>query len=295
MFMLQFAFALLLSPPKEKYLVLLRFSTVILVFMFAASIGVSAQTGGAKPTPSPTPAPTPVIALNSKDTTKVFTAEQIAESAIFVYGFGGGRTLLDQIRKTAIEKGKTIVTNADGKVDRASYTRFVMRGADLAKDKVRLDQDFPNARYGLISNDDKVVLVFNNTVLTPSDEAAATFENTIYRGIEGLLRYKEGNSKIELAGREKQLGVEFYMVDVTDAKGRLTRYYVSVKSLRIMQLTYEVGGIKYRRKFYDYKYAQGTLVPYRTVLTANDKVIEETDIGTVTFGQKVDEDLFKAN
>lgn len=265
--------------------------------MFALAIGVSAQTDEAKPkpSPSPTPAPTPIAGLNSKDPSKVFTAEQIAESAIFVYGLGGGRALLDQIRKTAIEKGKTVVTNADGKVDRASYTRFVMRGADLSKDRVRLDQDFPNARYALINSDDKVSLIFNNTVLTPSDEAAATFENTIFRGLEGLLRYKENNSKIALAGREKQLGVEFYMVDVTDAKGRLTRYYVSVKSLRIMQLTYEIGGVKFKRKFYNYNYAQGTLVPYRTVLTANDKIIEETDIGTITFGQKVDEDLFKAN
>ena len=36
-------------------------------------------------------------------------------------------------------------------------------------------------------------------------------------------------------------------------------------------------GVKYRRKFYDYNYAQGTLVPYRTVLWANDKQIEETE------------------
>ena len=57
----------------------------------------------------------------------------------------------------------------------------------------------------------------------------------------------------------------------------------------------EEGGIKYKRRFYDQKYAQGTLVPYRSVLTANDKIIEEQEISSITFGQKVDEDLFKAN
>ena len=44
---------------------------------------------------------------------------------------------------------------------------------------------------------------------------------------------------------------------------------------------------------HDYNYAQGTLVPYKTVLWADDKVVEETSVGTITFGQKVDEDLFK--
>ena len=36
------------------------------------------------------------------------------------------------------------------------------------------------------------------------------------------------------------------------------------------------------------------VVPYRTVLWADDKIVEETNVGTVTFGQKVDEELFKA-
>ena len=40
-------------------------------------------------------------------------------------------------------------------------------------------------------------------------------------------------------------------------------------------LTYEEDGIKYKQKSYDQRYAQGTLVPYRSVLTANDKVVEE--------------------
>ena len=50
--------------------------------------------------------------------------------------------------------------------------------------------------------------------------------------------------------------------------------------------------MKYRRKYYDYNYAQGTLVPYRTVLWADGKIVEETEIGTVTYGQKIDEALF---
>ena len=61
-----------------------------------------------------------------------------------------------------------------------------------------------------------------------------------------------------------------------------------------MMLSYEDAGIKYRRKFYDYNVAQGTLVSYRSVLYANDKVVEEIDVGTVTYGQKIDDGLYSA-
>ncbi len=91
------------------------------------------------------------------------------------------------------------------------------------------------------------------------------------------------------------LGVEYHLLDVTDPEGRKTRFFVSVKTLRVMMLTYEDGGVKYRRRFYDYNAAQGTLVPFRTVLWANDKQVEETEIGTITFGQKVDDALFSAS
>ena len=90
------------------------------------------------------------------------------------------------------------------------------------------------------------------------------------------------------------MAVEYHLIDVTDKAGRKTRYFVSAKTFRVMMLEYEEDGKNYRRKFYDYNYAQGTLVPYRTVLFEGGKVVEETDVGTVTFGQKVDESLFPA-
>ena len=267
-------------------------STAVVILFLAVPFLAQTETdkkAEAKASPSPTPA----LALNTKDGTKSFTAEQIADSSIFIYGFGGGRVLLDQIRKTTTERGRSVITNPDGKVDNVSYTRYILRGASLAKDKIRLDQEFPNARFSLIRNDDNLFGIFNNTQFVPNDDAAKKFDNAIFRGIEALLRYKEDESKIELGSREKIMGVDLYVVDVTDKKDRKTRFYISVKSLRIMQLTYEDGGVKYKRKFYNHNYAQGTLVPFRSVLTANDKVVEETEIGTVTFGQKVDEDIFK--
>ncbi|MER3430897.1 MAG: hypothetical protein C4325_11495 [Blastocatellia bacterium] len=220
------------------------------------------------------------------------TAEQIVESTILIYAFPGGRQTLEQIRKTTNERGRTKINYPDGRSELVNYQRFIIRGPNLEKEKIRLDQEFPSVRYSLVHEDGKVFGVFNDQIFSPREDAAASFTDQIYRSIEALLRYKENGSEISLAGKDKLLGVDFYLIDLTDKVGRKTRFYVSVKRFRIMMLEYESGGTQYRRKFYDYNYAQGTLVPFRSVLYANDRITEETDIGTITFGQKVDESLF---
>lgn len=231
---------------------------------------------------------------SAKDVLKNMTADQVAESVIFIYGRGGGRAILNQIRKTAIERGRISVTNADGKTDSATYHRFTQRAETLNKEKIRLDQEFPGARYSLILNDEKIFGIVDESVFTPREDASRAFENQIVHGLEALLRYKENESKLDLAGKEKVLGVEYHLLDVTDKQSRKTRFYISTKSFRVMMLDYEQAGVKYRRKFYDYNYAQGTLVPYRTALWAGDKLVEETEVGTITFGQKIDENMFSA-
>lgn len=264
--------------------------------MILASIPfVFGQTATPTPAASPSPTPTPAPAPAQKFDIKNITAEQVVEiSLLSAYAFGSGRPLLNQIRKTTAERGRVTYTAADGKIEQASYQRFILRADALDKERIRLDQEFPNARYSLVWADEKIFGLYNNTVFTPREDAAKTFENNIFRGLEAFLRYKENGSTIEMGPREKVMGVDFYTIDITDTRGRKTRFYVSTKLWRVMMLTYEDGGVKYRRKFYDYKNAQGTLVPFKTVLWADDKIIEETEIGTITFGQKVDEELFKA-
>lgn len=263
---------------------------VLLVFS-AVGLGQTPQaTATPVTTPSPTPAPTP---LNfAKLDPKNMTAEQVAELAIIFYG---GRPGLAQIRKTTLERGISNIVAADGRTDRVPYTRFVIRADSLGKERIRLEQEYPAARFSLVQTPERTFGIYNNTVFTPAEDALRTFRNQIYHGIEALLRYKENGSQIELVGREKVMGVDYHVLDVTDAEGRKTRFFISVKTYRVMMLTYEDNGVKFRRKFYDYNAAQGTLVPFRTVLWANDKQIEETEIGTVTFGQKVDEGLFNAS
>ncbi len=246
----------------------------------------------ARPTPTPAASPQPTTAASARDALRNPTAEQVVETSIFIYGLGGGRALLNQIRKTAIERGKIKVTNPDGRVDQANYQKWTSRGETLVTEKIRLDQEFPSARYSLVYSDDKTYLIFNDQVFTPRDDTARAFLNQIFYSIESLLRYKENEAQITLAGREKLGGVEFHIVDLTDKQERKIRYFVSVKSFRVMMLEFEDAGIKYQRRFYDYKNAQGTLVPFRSVLFADGKIVEETDIGTVTFGQKVDDSQF---
>ena len=229
----------------------------------------------------------------AKDT-KTVTADQIAESMIFVYGLGGGRQILNQIRKTAIERGKISYTTAAGRTDQATYQRFTQRAETLNKEKIRLDQDFPNAKYSLVFNDEKIFGILDDSVFTPREDASKAFENQIVHGIEALLRYKENESTIAYTGKEKIFGVEYYLLDLTDKQTRRTHFYISTKTFRVMMLDYEQDGVKYRRKFYDYNYAQGTLVPFRTTLWAGDKMVEEAEVGTITFGQKIDENIFSA-
>ena len=222
------------------------------------------------------------------------TAETVTESAIVIYGGFGGRKTLDQIRKTSIEHGKMSLLNAQGLTEPVTYVKWSVRGESLDKEKIRADLAYPSISYALVHADDKTYGLYNDAMFSPRGDASKEFENRIYHGLEALLRYKENGSTIALSGHEKILGVDFFFIDVTDKAGRKTRFYVSSKTYRVMMIDYEEDGVKYRRKFYNYNYAQGTLVPYRSTLTANDKLIEETEVQTVTFGQKVDDDLFKS-
>ncbi|HEX6279623.1 MAG TPA: hypothetical protein VFZ49_06345 [Pyrinomonadaceae bacterium] len=269
---------------------MLRFLSSVLV-LFVCAVGVLGQ--DAEPTPTPLPTATPLTAPKSvKEIMANPTAESVAETALFVYALAGGRPVMEQIRKTTIERGKTKVMNGDGRMETANYQKWIIRGTSLDKEKLRIDHEFPTVNYSLILNEDKTFGIHKGTQFTPTDSASKAFQNQIYRGLDGLLRYKENGSTLSLAGKEKVMGVEYHLIDVTDKAGRKTRYFVSAKTFRIMMLEYEDEARKYKRKFYDYNYAQGTLVPYRTVLYEGDKIVEETDVGTVTFGQRVDESLF---
>lgn len=224
------------------------------------------------------------------DASKNVTAEQVAESAILIYG---GRPGLQQIRRTMVESGKTVITSSDRSSEQILYIKRAVRGESLDKEKIRIDQEISGSRYSLIYNGGNLFGLFNETVFTPKDEAVNSFNSQHWHGLEALLRYKENGATLNLKGREKYMNVEYFVLDVTDKQNRETRFFISTKTLRVMALEYTMDAVKYSRRFYDYRYAQGTLVPYRTTLAAGDKQIEESTVSTVTYGQKIEDEIFQ--
>ncbi|MCU1288079.1 MAG: hypothetical protein JWN60_308 [Acidobacteria bacterium] len=276
------------AKSKENYLVFSYFKPLSLAIILALTSFSFVSAQESKPAEQPKKEE-----KKSQNSNANMTAEQVAESTIVIYGFPGGRTTLNNIRKTTIERGKIISVSADGQKDQSNYQRWILRGDTLDKEKIRFDQELPNAKYALIYDGAKLFGVYNESVFAPREDAAKTFNHLVWHGLDALLRYKENESKLELAGREKVAGVDYYKLDVIDKQNRRTRFYVSLKSFRVMMLEYVDEGTNYRRKFYDYNYAQQTLVPFRTVLWANDKQIEETETLTITFGQKIGDDMFQ--
>ncbi len=224
-----------------------------------------------------------------------FTAEQIVESVILVYGT---RPALDHIRRNGVERGRITRFNTDGNAEEANYERRFVRGENLSKDKIRLDQKLPTMEYSLIFDDGKLWGLINGAAFTPRQDATANFISQHHHSIDSLLRYKECGSTISVVGKEQQKGLELFVIDLVDKEKRRTRYYISAKSLRVLWLEYEEGNpggtpVKYTRKFHDYRAVQQTLAPYRIVLLEDGRQSQETRVLTITYGVKVNDSIFK--
>jgi hypothetical protein len=230
---------------------------------------------------------------------KEFTAEQIAETAIAVAGSGAGRAVLSQIRKNGLERGRETRTAADGRSEEIRYELRFIHGEKTDKDKVRLDSRTPQAEYALVYGDGKLFGIINGATFTPRADTAADFIAQQAHSIDALLRYKENESKISSAGKDKQQGIDLYVIDLVDKANRKTRYFISAKSFRVLSLEYEEAppgsttAIKYVKRFYDYRMAQGVQLPFRTVLYEDGKQTVETHVLTVQYGVKMEESVFQ--
>lgn len=224
------------------------------------------------------------------------TAEQVAELTIFA---NGGRAILAQIRRNGFERGKLSTMGREGRTDEGRYELRFVRGEKSAKDKVRLDRKSNAADYSLVYGEGRVWGIINGVPFTPRQEATADFLSEYWHSIDALLRYKENESKLNLLGKDKHQGIELYTLELTDKENRRTRYYISARTFHVLWLEYEetppgaAAAVKYTKKFYDYRVAQGTLVPYRTVLLEDGKQSRETRILTVTFGVKMVDSIFQ--
>ena len=234
------------------------------------------------------------IKQDPKQETK-FTAEQIVESVILIYGTRPG---LEQIRHYGVERGKMTRYPSEGNPEETNYERRFVRGENLDKDKIRLDQKLPTMEYSLVFDDGKMWGIINGAAFTPRQDAMTSFISQHHHSIDSLLRYKECGSTISLVGKDQQKGIELYVIDLTDKEQRKTRFYISARSLRVLWLDYEEGlpggvPVKYTRKFLDYRAVQQTLAPYRTVLLENGRESQVTNVLTITYGVKVSDSIFK--
>lgn len=223
-------------------------------------------------------------------------AEQVAESVVFIYG---RREFLQQIRRNGVERGRLTRIADDGRTEETTYERRFVRGENSLKDKIRVDQKMPTMAFSLIYGDGRTWGVINGSAFTPRQEATTSFLSEQWHGLDTLLRYKEDGSTVALINREKQKGLDLYVLDLTDKEKRVTRYYISAKSLHVLWLEYEQAPadgskpVKFMKKYADYRYAQGTLVPYSTRTFENGKQTQEQRILTVTYGVKMDDTLFQ--
>ncbi len=223
---------------------------------------------------------------------KTITAEQVAETVVYLNGTREG---LSHVRHSGVERGVIRRTNSAGKPEEVTYERRFIQGASMDKDRIRLEQKMPTAEYALVFSGGQVWGIINEAVFAPRQEASQDFISRQWHGLDAILRYKENGSTLSYVGREKQKGVDQFIIEVTDKEQHTTRFYVSAKTGRVLALEYEQAGVagKFTRRFYDYRVAQGTLVPFRSLLFNDDKQVEETQILTVTYGLKVDEAQFQ--
>lgn len=289
-----------------------RFHLLALALVVLGAAGLSrpacAQTPETAPTAAPTPTPESKVDKKIQPVTgkeaKTPTAEQIAETVILIYGNGGGREMLKQIRRNGVERGKLTRTASDGRLEESSYEQRFVRGETADKDKIRLEQKMPTMEYALVFNEGRIWGIINGTAFTPKQDATAEFLSQAQHGIDALLRYKENGATVAFVGREKLKGLDLWVIDLTNKDKSRTRYYISAnpdirKTARVLWLEYEEtpaeGGapVKYRRTFHDYRYSQNTLVPYRSVLYRDDKQVLEARVQTVTYGIRMDESFFQ--
>src|SRR5262249_30204427 len=122
----------------------------------------------------------------NKDTK--FTAEQIVESVILIYGTRPG---LEQIRRNDVERGKITRYPAEGNPEETDYEQRFVRGENVDKDKIRLDQKLPTMEYSLVFEDGKMWGIINGAAFTPRQDAMTNFISQHHHSIDSLLRYKE--------------------------------------------------------------------------------------------------------
>lgn len=246
----------------------------------------------------------------------VFTqAEANAELAIVAYG---GRPQLNTARAAIHEEGTIRLATDQGDLI-GGYKLRSIRKEKSWLDLLRVDLELtptaaadgaasiPAIKYVVGFNGATVWSAQNNQYVNPRPEAEVAFRAQLTRDYTALLRYREDGSKVDYVGPETVVGVDTTALDLTNANGEKTRYWISTGStkkpgtFRILHVEYELKlsegkpPTKYHIAYYytPLRVVQNTLVPARRVMTQDGKFVQEILITTINYSAKLDPEIFQ--
>lgn len=222
------------------------------------------------------------------------TGEQIAELVVFSYG---GRAEWKQVRNNGILEG-TIRLSIDSQELNGRLVRKFIRKEGLGEDQTRIDVELPTQRLTFGYNGYTVWAARDGVGFTPSPDAETSFLASLKHNHDALINYREQECKVEHSGFETIVGIPTIILDLTHRDGAKTRYYVSVKTYRILHLEYEIAlrpgapATKFKESFFDFRPVQNTLVPTRVILFENGKFVQEIHYTQIKYHTKIDENEF---
>lgn len=242
-------------------------------------------------------------------------AEANVELAIVAYG---GRKQLDLVRAAIQEEGTIRLATDQGDLVGGFKLRS-MRKEKSWLDLLRVDLELSpseGAGGGASASPIKYVVAFNgatvwsaqnNQYVNPRPEAEVAFRAQLTREYTALLRYREDGSKLEYVGTERVVGVDTTAVDMTNANGEKTRYWISTGApkkpgtFRILHVEYELKlseekpPTKYHIAYYytPLRVVQNTLLPARRVMTQDGKFVQEILLNSINYSAKLDPEIFQ--
>lgn len=222
--------------------------------------------------------------------------EDVVEKVILAYG---SRQSLYKIQHNGRLRAQVKFFTPEGPRGGTSTTKFI-RKEKQEEDLRMIELELPDTRYQIGFDGKEMWSIHNGEIQKPSADEVKAFRGGHEHGYEALLRYKENNSKLEYVGSTKLGTYDMDIIDLISPEGVRTRYEISLRSYRILYLSYEdkadanAEPVKYRLNFKDFRVIQNSLIPYETLVFQNGKLIEERKILEASFNIQLEEKAFKA-
>jgi hypothetical protein len=249
------------------------------------------------------------VEKNKAAEVKVSPVEAMVEIAIIAYG---GRKQLEAARANIQEQGTIRLATDQGDLA-GNYSLRSSRREKSWQDLLRVDLELnspdanesssrnPALKYIIGFNGASVWSAQNGQYITPRPDADSAFRAQLTHEYMALLRYKEDGSKIELVGPETVVGVDTNVIDLTTPDGEKTRFWLSIKTYRILHAEYQMklsadqAITKYRISYFytPPKVVQNTLVPTRRVMTQDGKFVQEITLTNIIYSAKLDPEIFQ--